>query len=53
MSRISCRRVCRVVGEQEEMEVGFVREEVAGGDVAQGIVALKLPDEPFDPDPIV
>ena len=37
-----------VVGEQEEVEVGFVGEEVSGRDAAQGVVAFELADQEFD-----
>src|SRR5712692_6555080 len=45
--------VDEVVGEQEEMEVKLVGEEVAGWDAAQGVVSLELPNEQFNACPIV
>src|SRR6266508_6463778 len=40
--------VDQVVGQQQEMKVGLVREEVRGGDVAEAVVALELPDDQLD-----
>ena len=34
----------QIVGEQKEMEIGLVGEEVAGGDAAQGVVPFELLD---------
>ncbi len=40
--------VHQVVGQQEQMEVGFVGQVVARGDVAQGVVAFELLDDQLD-----
>ena len=45
--------VHQVVGQQEEMEVGLVGHEVAGGNAAQGVVSLELYDQQFDPGAVV
>lgn len=46
-------RVDQIVGEQEQMEVGLVGEEVAGWDVAHRVIPLELFDKQFDPGAIV
>lgn len=43
----------QVVGEQEQVEVGFVGEEMMAGDVAQCVVALELANDQFDAGAIV
>lgn len=45
--------VDQVVGKEERMEVGFIGEEVTGGDLAQGVVSLQLADEEFDPGAVI
>ncbi len=45
--------VHQVVGQQEEMEVGLVGEEVAGRDAVQGVIAFELLDEQLDPGAVV
>ena len=45
--------VDEVVGEQEQMEVRLVREEVASGDAAQGVVPFELLDEQLDAGAVV
>src|SRR5262245_65798513 len=42
-----------MVGEQEQMEIRLVREEVAGGDAAQSVVPIELLDEQFDAGAVV
>jgi len=42
-----------VVGQQEQMEVGLVGEEVVGRDAAQRVIALELFDDQLDGGPVV
>src|SRR4029450_7959746 len=45
--------VHKVVPEQEQMEVGLVGEEVAGGNTAEGVVPFELSDEQLHARPVV
>jgi hypothetical protein len=37
-----------IIGEQEQVEVGFIGEEVTCRDVIKGVVALELANDQFD-----
>ena len=45
--------VHQVVGQQEQMKVGLVGEEVAGGNTAQGVIPFELLDQQLDPGTVV
>src|SRR4029453_15597426 len=45
--------VDKVVGQQEQVEVGLVGEEVTGGNAAKGVVPLELLDQQLDAGAIV
>jgi len=45
--------VHQIVGQQQQMKIGLVGKEVACRNLAQGVVSLQFPDDPFDPCPTV
>lgn len=45
--------VDQVVGQQEQMEIGFVGEEVASGNTAQGVLPFELLDQQLDSGTVV
>ena len=45
--------VDQIVGEQKQVEVGFVGEEVMAGDVPQGVISLKLANDQFDTSAVI
>ena len=45
--------VDQIVGEQEEVEVGFVDEEMMAGDTSECVISLELANDQFDAGPII